>query len=422
MLLNFSVKNYRSFRDEVTLSLAASSERTHSKAIHRRGAARVLPVAVIYGANSSGKTNVLYALRQLNHVVKSSVKLNPSDPLDFEPFFLDENSQDQPTQFEIEILIADTRYRYGFEYNAERICREWLYAKQPKEREFNLFIRVGDEFEISAKRFPEGIGKEVATLPNRLFLSLVAQLRGNICQQIMEWFYRCNFLSGMQTDAYAGYSMQMFNQHLDGEEDAFNLFNRLNLGFNNLIVSKRDISGELDRIPSEFEPIRTRLKKRLNAKTWVEVHTTHTIYDRDGNPIGERTFNSDEMESEGTKKIIEMSGPLFAAIKAGGILIVDELDSKLHPLLTRDILRLFMDPESNPSGAQLIFTTHDTNLLNRNYLRRDQIWFTEKNAVSSTDLYSLAEFRDTPVGNSGCDPSLAREYIAGRYGAIPYFS
>lgn len=302
MLLNFSVKNYRSFRDEVTLSLAASSERTHSKAIHRRGAARVLPVAVIYGANSSGKTNVLYALRQLNHVVKSSVKLNPSDPLDFEPFFLDENSQDQPTQFEIEILIADTRYRYGFEYNAERICREWLYAKQPKEREFNLFIRVGDEFEISAKRFPEGIGKEVATLPNRLFLSLVAQLRGTICQQIMEWFYRCNFLSGMQTDAYAGYSMQMFNQHLDGEEDAFNLFNRLNLGFNNLIVSKRDISGELDRIPSEFEPIRTRLKKRLNAKTWVEVHTTHTIYDRDGNPIGERTFNSDEMESEGQKK------------------------------------------------------------------------------------------------------------------------
>lgn len=189
------------------------------------------------------------------------MKLNPSDPLDFEPFFLDENSQDQPTQFEIEILIADTRYRYGFEYNAERICREWLYAKQPKEREFNLFIRVGDEFEISAKRFPEGIGKEVATLPNRLFLSLVAQLRGTICQQIMEWFYRCNFLSGMQTDAYAGYSMQMFNQHLDGEEDAFNLFNRLNLGFNNLIVSKRDISGELDRIPSEFEPIRTRLKK-----------------------------------------------------------------------------------------------------------------------------------------------------------------
>jgi AAA15 family ATPase/GTPase len=128
------------------------------------------------------------------------------------------------------------------------------------------------------------------------------------------------------------------------------------------------------------------------------------------------------MESEGTKKVIEMSGPIFDSLKTGKLLVVDELDAKLHPLLTRCILQLFMDPTSNPKGAQLIFATHDTNLLNLNYLRRDQIWFTEKDETEASDLYSLVEFKDESGTKVRNDRSIQKDYINGRYGAIPFFN
>ena len=150
------------------------------------------------------------------------------------------------------------------------------------------------------------------------------------------------------------------------------------------------------------------------------MQTTHYIYDRQGIPLREVGFNQDEMESEGTKKIIEMSGPIFDTLRQGKLLIVDELEAKLHPFLTRSILRLFMSPETNPHGAQLIFATHDTNLLDVRLLRRDQIWFTEKDGTEVSDLYSLVEFRNgngTKVRN---DSSIRKDYMNGRYGAIPF--
>ena len=161
-------------------------------------------------------------------------------------------------------------------------------------------------------------------------------------------------------------------------------------------------------------------KSSDNPKLNAEV--VHAIFNQNGEKVGSEHFPIEKMESEGTKKMIEIAGPIFDAILNGKILIVDELDAKLHPFLTRKIISLFMDKGINSKGAQLIFATHDTNLLNIQYLRRDQIWFTEKDKSDSTDLYSLVEFRDDAGNKVRNDRNIEKDYINGRFGAIPFMS
>jgi len=416
MLINFTFQNFRSFRDEKTLSMEAGSIKELKESVIEKDKYRLLPVSVLYGANSSGKSNVLSALLTMRGVVLYSVRLNPSDELFFNPFMLDIDSPTQPTSFEIEFIQDGAMYRYGFEYNQKRIIKEWLYEKcaGEGEREHNLFLRVEDDFEVNKSQFPEGFGKEDATAGNRLFVSLVAQLKGEKSKKIIDWFSKCNYLSGLTSQGYEGYTLQMLYEHLNGCDDALNFFHHVNLGFNNIIITEKEN-------PNDFSQMNSSPADNLNRKKIVETQTTHNIYNRDGSISGERAFAKDEMESEGTKKVIEMSGPIFDTLNKGKLLVVDELDAKLHPLLTRNIVGLFMDPNINRNGAQLIFATHDTHLLNLEYLRRDQIWFTEKDNTESSDLYSLIEFRDGDGNKVRNDSSIEKDYINGRYGAIPFF-
>ena len=153
---------------------------------------------------------------------------------------------------------------------------------------------------------------------------------------------------------------------------------------------------------------------KLHGVKVYETYTTHNVYDQDGKVVGHERLFANDTESNGTKKIISLSGPIFHTLLHGSVLFVDELDAKLHPMLTRAIVRLFMDKETNPKGAQLVFTTHDTHLINKDYLRRDQVWFTEKDATEASDLYSLFEFKERN------DRNFEKNYIQGRYGAIPF--
>lgn len=423
MLVNFTFQNFRSFRDEKTLSMEAGSIKELKESVIQKDSYHLLPTAVMYGANSSGKSNVLMALMTMRSVLLGSVKLNPKDELDFQPFKLDLISASNPTSFEIQFLQDDVRYRYGFDYDKTHISKEWLYEKCAGQREFNLFLRVDDEFEVSKSRFPEGLGKENSTPSNRLFVSLVAQLKGAKSMRILDWFNNCNYLSGMDSQGYEGFTLKMFCDHLEGCKQALDFFHHTQLGFNDLLVTEKSFTDESltgkMKIP---DTLKLKLMEELKGKKVVEAKTMHNIYDENGNVIGIGTFDKDDMESEGSKKIIEMSGPIFDTLKFGKLLIIDELDAKLHPLLTRSILQLFMDPQTNSNGAQLIFATHDTNLLNLSYLRRDQIWFTEKDKTESSDLYSLVEFKDENGTKIRNDRSVQKDYINGRYGAIPFLN
>lgn len=399
MLVNFSFKNYRSFRDEATLSMEAANINELPDAVMKVGESELLPVAVMYGANSSGKSNVLKALKAMRDILLNSVKLNPKDKLEADPFALNLTSGDEQTSFEIQFTNDSSRYRYGFDYTADGIVSEWLYEKRKGEREFELFLRSGDEFRISKTRFSEGLGKQTATPSNRLFVSLVAQLNGEISKSILAWFDSIEYISGMDGKGYAGKTLEMLFSKENGSEDIARLFKETNLGFTSLDV-------EQDKTDSRE----------------MKSETVHQLFDSEGREAGFRSFPTEKMESEGTKKMIEIAGPIFDAILNGKILVVDELDAKLHPFLTRKIISLFMDKTVNNKGAQLIFATHDTNLLNIRFLRRDQIWFTEKDKTDSTELYSLVEFRDEDGRKVRNDRNIEKDYINGRFGAIPFMS
>lgn len=381
----------------MTLSMEAASIQELPGAVVKSCDADLLPVAVMYGANSSGKSNVLKAMKAMRDVLLNSVKLNPKDRLEAEPFCLDMTSGDEPTSFEIQFTLNGSKYRYGFDYSAEAVKAEWLYEKRPGEREFELFLRGEDEFKISKTRFAEGMGKQTATPANRLFVSLVAQLNGKVSQSILDWFSNIEYMSGMDGKGYAGKTLEMLFMNQDGSAEIRRFFDEANLGFMELDVELENVN-----------------EMKMTSET------VHWLYDAAGNRQGLRNFPTEKMESEGTKKMIEIAGPLFDAILNGKILIVDELDAKLHPFLTRKIIGLFMDKKINRKGAQLIFATHDTNLLNIRYLRRDQIWFTEKDKSDSTNLYSLVEFRDDSGNKVRNDRNIEKDYINGRYGAIPF--
>ena len=413
MLINFSFGNFRSFRDIKSLRMEAGRVEDLSDSVIEKEGFRLLPVAAIYGANSSGKTNVIKALGWFRYIVRNNTKLNPDSFISQNPFMLDMQTKASPTVFEIQFLLDSAVYRYGFEYLPTKIVSEWLYERkiEPNSKEHVLFLRQGEDFTISTKYFPEGKNKKELTTKNRLFLSLVAQLNGEVSQKLISYFKCCNTISGLEGEGYKQFSLKMLANKLDGYAQAINLFKKLDLGFTELEVEEFKISDETKEKIATLQDVN--LKKTLESREY-DIYTTHHVYDKEGKVVGQTRFNAEIFESNGTNKIISFSGPLFDTLLKGKVLFVDELDAKLHPMLTRAIVRLFMDKETNPKGAQLVFTTHDTHLLDKDYLRRDQVWFTEKDATEASDLYSLLEFKERN------DRNFEKDYIEGRYGAIPF--
>ena len=414
MLINFSFGNFRSFRDIKSLRMEAGRVEDLTESVIEKDGFRLLPVAAIYGANSSGKTNVIKAMGMFRYIVRNSDALKFDARIFQDPFMLDVQTQDAPTVFEIQFLLDNAVYRYGFEYLPTEIVSEWLYERKigSNSKEHVLFLRQGEDFTISTKYFPEGRNKKKSTTKNRLFLSLVAQLNGNISQKLIKYIGNCNTISGLESDSYERLSLKMIEHHSEGYQEAMELFKKLDLGFTAIEVEEKEAPNVLKERLAALQ--NNDPEKPLSIKVY-ETYTTHNVYDQDGKVVGYERLFANDTESNGTLKIIGLSGPLFDTLLKGKVLFVDELDAKLHLMLTRAIVRLFMDKETNPKGAQLVFTTHDTHLLDKKeYLRRDQVWFTEKDATEASDLYSLLEFKERN------DRTFAKNYIEGRYGAIPF--
>lgn len=415
MLINFSFGNFRSFRDIKSLRMEAGRIEDLPDSVIEKDGFRLLPVAAIYGANSSGKTNVIDALGWFRYIVTKNSKLDPGDILFQDPFLLDVQTQEAPTVFEIQFLLDSTVYRYGFEYLSTEVVSEWLYEKEvkPYAKERRLFQREKLEIDISSEYFSEGLQwvDNIKKLKNRLFLSYVYHNGGDISQKLIKYLSRCNTISGLKGGGYEQLSLKMIEHHSEGYQEAMELFKKLDLGFTAIEVEEKEVpNGHKERLAAlqDVDP-----QKNQNAKDY-ETYTTHNVYGKEGKVVGYTRFNAEIFESNGTKKIISLSGPIFHTLLHGHVLFVDELDAQLHPILTRAIVRLFMDKETNPKGAQLVFTTHDTHLLDKECLRRDQVWFTEKDATEASDLYSLLEFKERN------DRNFEKNYIQGRYGAIPF--
>lgn len=414
MLLEFTVGNYRSFHKQCTFSLEAQKNiieepKTNVVSV---GGYKVVKTVAIYGPNSSGKSNLINALDNMKNCVINSVRLNDKESLPYDPFLLSDEANEEPSHYEVLFLMDGLRFRYGFEYTLDAIIEEWLFVKNNTKKEKPLFIRTEEGIGVSEKDFPEGVGNEVKTNDNRLFLSLCAQLGGTISKKVIDWFNNgYQVISGLQSANYIRFSKEMFHNKKDGYKEALSFFQTLKLGFDQLITEE-----------TEFDPLSLsgNVILRGSKNKGIKFNTIHHKYNKNGDAIGDVIFDMDNNESAGTLKLIELSGPIFSTLLNGSILIVDELDAKMHPLISQYIIKLFNDPETNPKNAQLVFSTHDTHLLSARLLRRDQIWFTEKDNREQTDLYSMMDIVLPDGSKPRNDTNYEKNYINGRYGAIPF--
>ena len=330
-----------------------------------------------------------------------------------EGFRLSDTSVDDPSSFEIVFRLEDKVYRYGFAANRERVTEESLYFV-PAGREVNLFRRKEDIIRVnsSPNRFVEGKGLERRTRPNALFLSVVAQFNGETARKIIRWFLDFNVITGLGDDTpLLDYTVNWIKDR-ERKQGILQLLHGLDISILDLRIEETRITA--DNMPREIPP---GLRSMLLNGNRVDVKTQHRRYDKEGHPAGFEEFTLGDQESQGTQKIVALAGPLLDTLQNGKILVVDEFEARLHPKITQTIVKLFNSDSTNPRNAQLVFLTHDTNLLDRHLLRRDQIWFVEKDALEGTSLYSLAEFG---VGKVRNDSSFKEGYIQGRFGALPF--
>lgn len=417
MLLEFTVGNFLSFRDKKTISFNATAIKdfADSNLIHTERYT-ILKGGVIYGANSSGKSNLIKAMSTMRRLVLQTFERTSTSELNIIPFLLQAENDNLPSFFEILFLINDIRYRYGFEVTNTAVKAEWLFEAK-KNAEKALYIREEDGIDVM-KGFTEGKDLEEKTRTNALFLAVVDQFNGKIAKSIITWFSSFITISGLSHEKYTGITFGLLdNKHTNRLLQDF--YNTIDLGFDqvNLIKNEFDISTLPKDLP---ESVMQELSTKLQGQTMVKANTLHKKYNGD-KVTGSVEFDMNSQESAGTNKVFNISGPVFDVLKDGGVLVVDELDASLHPLLTLAFTKLFNSKEDNPRNAQLVFATHDTNILTYGNYRRDQIYFVEKDRYGASNLYSLVEYKEKGATKKvRNDRSFETDYIQGRYGAIPF--
>jgi len=415
MLIEFSVGNYRSFKDTVTFSMVAADIVAKDKKLDDNNLfpvdtkLKLLKSAAIYGANASGKSNLVKALGFMNwFMINSSKETQITDDIKVEPFRLSTETKEKPSFFELVFLMDGRKYRYGFEVSKKIVVSEWLFYV-PKQRETKLFERHSNNIEVTKTYKADGIQQR--TRANALFLSVSAQFNVEIAEKILAWTNEnLNIASGLDNEPLLQYTVNCIMKD-ENKNDILQLIKNLDLGIDDIRVEQENFS--FDSLPDNLKEI------IINASNFGEmkatlISTSHKIFDENSKYKSNEVFDLERHESKGTQKLFALAGLIITTLKKGAILFIDEFDASLHPLISQAIIELFNSNETNPNNAQLVFMTHDTNLLSNKLLRRDQIWFMEKNRYGATDLYSLAEYK---VRN---DASFESDYIKGRYGAIPY--
>lgn len=426
MLLEFSIGNYRSIREPVTLSMLGTHLRSPSEDLDARTLAtledgrKVLRSAVIYGPNASGKSNIVLALSALRWLVLNSAReVGRDTSLPVEPFLLDATSTTLPTRFEVVFVAQSVQYRYGVDLHAEKIREEWLYSRAlSTSRETRLFRRVGDRIELG-RSFPEGRRLESKTRENALFISVCEAFNGEIAQRVVSWFQRLGVLTAAHHHPLHGEWMDRYTADILAgragpglRPDVLGILRGADLGIEEVSVQYRPLQ---ETLPAALPEAVRELILGSNAKEMPVVSTLRARRGAAGEVRDQVSFSLSRQESDGTQKLFRLAGAIADTLRAGDPLVVDELDARLHPLLTAAIVDQFHSPEPAARRAQLVFATHDVSLLSPERFRRDQVWFMDKDPAGASRLFSLAEFQGVRQ-----DEAFQRSYLSGRYGALPW--
>lgn len=414
MLLNFAVQNFMSIKELSLLDLVpAKKYKTHLESISSIQNYQGLNALTIFGANASGKTNMVRAFTAAILSIRESSTLPPNAKLRFmRPFALDKRTRSQPCVFEFTFLAQDdVKYVYGFSANSEKVVKEYLYAYY-SSRPSCIFEREN----TSDYDCPEGQRKKLEPLfernsSNKLFLSTAAQWNYEKVKPPYQWF-------ATQVDTYddpSAFQVQTVKTLDEDTESKFKDFSLKLLQQADINITDYQLIQE--KIPSGVNPtlapgLLIKTDTLTNEKAILNIDMIHTVENEEG--IESYSFPL-QNESLGTIQLFYFSSAIYEVLLNGKTMIIDELDKSLHPFVVEYLVRIFQNPESNPKHAQLIFTAHDTNLLSLDLFRPDQIYFTEKSdKTGSTELYSLADFKSRQTDN------VEKNYLLGRYGAIPY--
>lgn len=393
MLIQFSVENYLSIKDKVVLSLLASKDTEHSEHLIIDGNKNYLKSSVIYGANASGKSNVLNAFWFMVNYVLTSHNQQVHKSIDRTPFKFDRETPARPSSFEVIFTANGIRYAYGFSVTDRAVAEEYLYY-YPNGRQALIFERKDTtDFRFTVDVDEQNTLKE-RTSANKLYLSVASNWSYSKVIPVLEWFASCQIITKHSVaDAYGLEAEQLKDD--DYRRVIASMLRVADLGIQALQIRDTD-------------PLST-----LRNDVFTNIEAVHTVQDTAGNAFS-YTLNMTE-ESDGTNSYFKLIGIVKKALDQGTLLVADEMDAHLHPLLTKHLVSLFNSAEFNPNGAQLVFTSHNTNLLDLDVLRRDQIWFTEKDEqTAATDLFSLYDFSIRK------DAKVEKGYLIGRYGAIPF--
>lgn len=399
MIIEFKTKNFRSIWNPQTFSLVASSDTEHDQNTFHSGntdSLRLLRASVIYGANASGKSNLLDALSFMRFFVVSCAKESQlGEKIPVENFSFNEKSRLDPTEFEVSFIKEDVRYQYGFVIDEDRVHEEWLFA-YPTGRAQQWFSRVydkkNDEYSWKFSKYFK-YNKQIVnlTLKQVLFLSNAVKLNNEQLAPVFTWFQKD--LLFIDPDTWREFSNKKSIDYIKEEKGKEWILQFMRAAD----PSIADIEIEKSTLPF----LQNSNPKQVDENKIRFMHSEKFSLDL-------------KRESEGTRRLLEFAGHWIDALENGGVLIVDELDKSLHPLLVRFLINLICNPEINKKNAQLIFTTHDTSLLDNAMFRRDQIWFVEKDKNNATQLYPLLDF--SPRKHE----AIGRGYLQGRYGALPY--
>jgi len=424
MLLQFTVGNFKSFKEKATLSMEATPDDWREEDNVSRvetPTRRLVKSAAIYGANASGKSNFIEAMvRFRTFVLGSSKDFQKGDSIPVSPFRLSTETEAAPTFFEAVFLSDGMRYRYGFEATAEAVVSEWPFEQGDSIRETTLFTREGNVI-LPGASFKEGKGLEDKTRLNALFLSVVAQFNGSISSEVILWAERFRPISALDASDYEGITREL----LDDAAHACairELLRQADVGVEDVRLQMRGLAnGTLGYVnfPASFseedrEQYFVRYRRALIQSPSLTVKSLHRRWGVGGELVGAVEFDFSTEESAGTRQLFSLAGAFLKCLHEGSLLVVDELDARLHPLLTRKLVGLFTS-SANTRGAQLIFATHDSGLLDQKTMRRDQIWFVEKNAQGASELFSLVEIKGVRK-----DANFEKEYLLGQFGGVPH--
>ena len=417
MLIEFSVTNYRSFLTTQLLTLTANTatelQEENSFVSPVSNLPRLLRSSVVYGPNAAGKSNLVQAIAFMKSFVLSSAKESQEgEKIDATPFLFNRQSSRNPSEFEVLFIQNGIRYQYGFAVTSERVTGEWLFA-YPEGRAQKWFERNYDpETQKDIWYFgPKFTGRrkvwQEATRSNALFLSTAIQLNNKQVKPVFNWFDHKLVTSAQGTSIHPEFTISECEEE-NKKKKILKFMNAADLSITDIFLEKKEFSTK--DLPAEMpQSLKEEISKELDGKKLTSLFFMHPSSD-----TGEDVALEFDEESAGTRKLFILAGPWLDVLDNGLVFFVDELDTSLHPLLVRFLLNLLHNSKTNRHNAQLIFTTHDTTVLDQTLMRRDQVWFVEKDAENATSLYPLSDYKPRK------GEALQKGYLYGRYGALPF--